>query len=306
MKILLISGHGAGDIGACGNSYREVDLTREVVNILASKLRQYAEVDIYNQNRNAYDDVCKGNVVVNFANYNYVFEVHFNAFNKSAKGTEIYVTNEEKSTVVEQKVIDKLSKFFDVRGVKRKDFAVIKSVKKKGVSSALLETCFIDNTNDINTYQNNKDAICSAICEGIVEGFGLDKKVSNVSDIQYKVHIQDKGWTDWENAGEIAGTEGEGLRVESIILQGNNGLDLSYRVHMEGIGWSSWVSNGQAAGTTGESRRIEAIEIKSNKMLEVQEHIQSIGWMPVSTGTNISIGTEGKSLRLEAFKINMM
>lgn len=125
-------------------------------------------------------------------------------------------------------------------------------------------------------------------------------------NIQYKVHIQDKGWTNWENAGEIAGTSGEGLRVEAIILQGNNGLDLSYRVHMQDKGWSNWVGNGQVAGTTGESRRIEAIEIKSNKMLEVKEHVQDIGWMPSSKGTNIKIGTEGKSLRLEAFKINII
>lgn len=129
---------------------------------------------------------------------------------------------------------------------------------------------------------------------------------SNTSDLTYKVHIQDIGWTDWQNAGEIAGTSGAGRRIEAIILQGNNGLDLSYRVHMENKGWSEWAPNGQIAGTTGESRRIEAIEIKSNKMLEVQEHIENVGWMPKSTGTNIRIGTEGKSLRLEAFKINVL
>ncbi len=125
-------------------------------------------------------------------------------------------------------------------------------------------------------------------------------------DIQYKVHIENIGWTDWENAGQVAGTEGESKRVEAIILQGNNGLDLSYRVHMENTGWSNWVGNGEIAGTTGQSRRIESIEIKSNRMLEVQEHIQDVGWMPSSKGTNIKIGTEGKSLRLEAFKINII
>ncbi len=304
MKILLISGHGAGDVGACGNGYKEADLTREVVNILAPKLRQYAQVDIYNQSRNAYTDVCKGNTVVNFANYNYVFEVHFNA--GGGKGTEIYVTREEKATNVEQKVMNKLSKFFTVRGVKRQNFAVINSVKKKGISSALLETCFIDNANDINTYQNNKEAICSAICEGIIEGFGLKQNTSNTLNLQYKAHIQDIGWTDWKNAGEVAGTTGQDKRVEAIILQGNNGLDLKYRVHMENLGWSNWISNGEIAGTTGQSRRIEAIEIQSNKMLEVQEHIQNVGWMPSSKGTYIKIGTEGKSLRLEAFKIRVI
>lgn len=125
-------------------------------------------------------------------------------------------------------------------------------------------------------------------------------------DLKYKVHIENIGWTEWENAGEVAGTEGESKRIEAIILQGNNGLDLQYRVHMQNLGWSDWVGNGQIAGTTGQSRRIEAIEIKANKTLEVQEHIQNVGWMPVSSGTEIHVGTEGKSLRLEAFKINVV
>lgn len=180
MKILLISGHGAGDVGAVGNGYKEADLTREVVNLLASKLRQYAEVDIYDQSRNAYDDVNKGNLAVNFANYNYVFEVHFNAFNGQAYGTEIWVTREEAKTSVEEKIMNKLSNLFTVRGVKRKNFNVIAKARRNGVSSALIETCFIDNANDMKIYQANKDAICQAICEGIAEGFGLKKSTNNV------------------------------------------------------------------------------------------------------------------------------
>lgn len=74
---------------------------------------------------------------------------------------------------------------------------------------------------------------------------------------------------------------------------------------MQDKGWSDWAKNGETAGTTGESRRIEAIEIKSNKNLVAQEHIQDVGWMPISKGKEIRIGTEGKSLRLEAFKIEI-
>lgn len=130
-------------------------------------------------------------------------------------------------------------------------------------------------------------------------------KINPLPDLQYKVHIQDIGWTDWEKAGELIGTEGQSKRIEAIIIQGKNGIDLSYRVHMKDLGWSEWKNNGEVAGTTGESRRIEAIEIKCNKSLKVQEHIQDIGWMPVSEGTEIHIGTEGKSLRIEAFKIEL-
>ena len=128
-------------------------------------------------------------------------------------------------------------------------------------------------------------------------------KINPLPDIQYKVHLQDIGWTEWKKLGEVAGTVGEARQIEAIILQGNNGIELSYRVHMDGLGWGDFVKNGEVAGTTGQNRRIEAIEIKSNKTLQVQEHVQDVGWMPVSKGTQIHIGTEGKTLRLEAFKI---
>ena len=104
--------------------------------------------------------------------FNFLF-CCFNSFNGSAKGTEIYTTRIEKAKTVEQKIMDKMSKYFSVRGVKETNFNVIYSAKKAGVSSALLEVCFIDNANDINTYQANKDGICQAICDGVAEGFGL-------------------------------------------------------------------------------------------------------------------------------------
>lgn len=153
------------------------------------------------------------------------------------------------------------------------------------------------------TYIKGHREMLNTSCPGA--NFPLEETRTKKTDLEIKAHIENIGWTDWKQEGDLIGTEGESKRIEAIILKGNNGLDLSYRVHMENIGWSEWVKNGEVAGTTGESRRIEAIEIKSNKLLEVQEHIQNVGWMPSSKGTNIKIGTEGKSLRLEAFKINM-
>lgn len=181
MKILLIAGHGAGQPGACGNGYKEVDLTREVVNILEKKLKQYATVDVYDQRRNAFCDVQDGKFKI--GKYDYVLEVHFNASNGKGHGTEIYVTTRENGISVEQAIMKNMSKFFTLRdndsifdGVKRTNFLVINTVKSRGMSGALLETCFIDNKSDIEIYQKNKDAICQAICDGIVSGFGLKKK----------------------------------------------------------------------------------------------------------------------------------
>lgn len=180
MKILLIAGHGDGDSGAVGNGYKEADLTREVVSMVSTILSKYATVDVYPTEKSCYKDLTRGVWRKNFKNYNYVLEVHFNA--GGGTGTEIYVTTREKSVDVEKAIVDNLSKYYKNRGVKRTDFLVINTAKSYGVSSALLEVCFIDNANDVNVYQKNKQKIAQSIVDGIVKGFGLNK--NNASTTQ--------------------------------------------------------------------------------------------------------------------------
>lgn len=180
MKILLISGHGAGDPGACANGLKEADLTVEMVNGIKPLLEQYASVDVYPTSRNAYKDIGNGTLQTNFTKYDYVLEVHFNA--GGGTGTEIYITTKEKGHSVEDKIVSNLSKLgLRNRGVKVKDYLVIKTVKNKGVSSALLETCFIDSKADVNLYKGNKQAFFNAVVNGIVDGFGLKKTTSQQS-----------------------------------------------------------------------------------------------------------------------------
>ena len=175
--------------GACGNGYKEADLTRELVNNLVKKLKQYATVDIYNQNRNAFYDVQNGKFGI--GKYNYVLEVHFNASNGKGHGTECYVTTRENGITVEQAIMKNMSKFFTLRdndsifdGVKRTNFLVINTVKSMGISGALLETCFIDNKSDMEIYQKNKNKVAQAICDGIVSGFGLKKNSTSTNNAQ--------------------------------------------------------------------------------------------------------------------------
>lgn len=182
MKILLISGHGGSngsyDPGACSSYGIEANETRRVVSALKSQFGNYnVNVDIYPTDRNAYEDVKNGCVQVNFANYNYVLEIHFNSSaNSSANGVEIFVTNAENGTTVEQLIVNKIASLgYQNRGVKREDFAVIRSAKNKGVSSALLEVCFISNQGDMSIYNKNFDNICNAIVDGVGEGFRLSK-----------------------------------------------------------------------------------------------------------------------------------
>lgn len=179
MNILLIAGHGAGDVGAVGNGYKEADLTREVVTLLKPMLDNYANVTIADMSRNWYSYISKGGQF-NFKPYNYVLEVHFNAGvsdtngNGTTTGTEIYITTSEKTHGVETEIVKGISNIgFRNRGVKRKNFAVINNIKSQGVSSALLEVCFIDDKDDIKLYQSRKTEVIKAIATGIINGFGL-------------------------------------------------------------------------------------------------------------------------------------
>lgn len=188
MKILLISGHGAGDSGAVSQFGREADETIYMVEEIKKTLSKYAQVDLYPTNRNAYSDAKAGKLAVNFANYNYVLEVHFNACVNDTKGdgkttgTEIYVTTAEKTVGVETKIVQAIATFgLKNRGVKRTNFTVIYRAKAAGVSSALLETCFIDDKDDMAIYSSKKAQIAAAIANAIASQFGLKKKTTTTA-----------------------------------------------------------------------------------------------------------------------------
>ena len=187
MKILLIAGHGNGDCGAKGSGFYEADLTREVARLIKAKLSGYAEVEIADTSKNWYEHLKKYSF--NFKNYDYVLEIHFNACvndtkgNGKTTGTEIYITTSEKSSSVEEKIVKGIASIgFTNRGVKRKNWDVINKIKKQGVSSALLEVCFIDDIDDMKLYQSSKNEIIDAIVNGIVDGFGLTKKSDSLAD----------------------------------------------------------------------------------------------------------------------------
>ena len=178
LKLLLIAGHGANDPGACSSYGIERDEARKVVARLVELFKNYKDisVDVYPTDRNCYSDVTTSRVQVNMANYDYVFEVHFNSATASARGTEVWVTPTESSIAVEKRIVDNLASVgFSNRGVKKEYFAVISFAKNKGVSSALVEVCFISNQNDMNLYRNKFEQVCNAMVSGIADGFGLQK-----------------------------------------------------------------------------------------------------------------------------------
>lgn len=182
MKILLIAGHGGTpyDSGAVGCGYTEAVETRRMANAVAPLLRSYGfEVALYDQSKDAYKVVTQGGSLP-LSGISYVLEFHLNSAANDPKGngrttgTEIFVHTNEQGVGVEVAILRRVCALgFTDRGIKRSSgLAVLKHVFKRGVSHALVETCFIDDKDDMELYGAKFDAIAKAIADGVAEGFG--------------------------------------------------------------------------------------------------------------------------------------
>ena len=206
MKILLICGHGQGDPGACALGYKEAELVREYAPNLKALLDPYAEVTIYDTAKNMYKQI-KAGVSFNFKAYDYVFELHFNAAAKHEEdgittGTEIIVHPTEKGAGVEQAVLRNIAMLgFKNRGVKvRSDLQNCRVCKgKQGVSYALLETCFIDDPDDMKLYQAKKNEVVKAVADGIISGFSLKSSKEAVAHTPAPLQVQEPQFLESAN-----------------------------------------------------------------------------------------------------------
>ena len=145
----------------------------------------------------------------------------------------------------------------------------------------------------------------------------LQNNTGYTGTIQYRVHRQTYGWTDWTTSGQPAGTTGQGKRLEAmqIRLTGElaNHYDVRYRVHIQTYGDNQgWVYNGALAGTTGESKRLEEVKIQIIPKNTVDEtasinyrvHRQTYGWETRWAKDGSVSGTTGQAKRLEAISID--
>ena len=314
LNILIIAGHGNGDPGACSSYGTEAEETRKVTNKLQQLLKPYANVIMYPQSLNAYADVCNGTFAVSLSNIDYVFEVHFNSASEAAKGTEVWVTPIEGSTAVEQEIVNNLASCgFVNRGVKSEYFAVINYCKNRGVSSALVETCFISNKSDMDTYNARFDKVCEAMAKGIVEGFGMqykgqDKtKVDTNNKIEYKAMVENVGWQPIKVNGQTAGTTGQKKRLEALWIKYTGKGKLTFSSHIQNIGWTTDRTSGEITGTVDMAYRMEAIKIKlenSDKKVLYRVHIEGTGWTKWCSNGEVA-GTTGQGKRIEAIEIKL-
>jgi uncharacterized protein YjdB len=130
--------------------------------------------------------------------------------------------------------------------------------------------------------------------------------------IEYQGHVQNVGWMNWAQDGQLGGTSGKGYRVEALRIKLKNApkeMKVRYQAHVQNIGWQDFAENGQLIGTEGKTYRIEAIRILLENApgysVQYQTHVQNIGWLDWVNDGQIA-GTEGLSLRIEALRIRIV
>lgn len=172
----------------------------------------------------------------------------------------------------------------------------------------------------------------------------LDGALASSDAISVQAHVQNIGWMSGLGNDKIAGTTGRSLRIEAMKLTLNSRLSLMgyrvyYRVHAQNVGWMGWAHDGAAAGTAGNSLRLEAIQIvlvapgeiapanayggvssaethpyidsgsvspalSSALSYDGMVHVQNTGNVSVATNGARTLGTTGRGLRLEGFKLS--
>lgn len=136
---------------------------------------------------------------------------------------------------------------------------------------------------------------------------------TNAKLLSYRTHIQDFGWGNYMQSGELSGSVGKSKRLEGIQikLDSSQSGSIQYKTHIQDYGWQAWKSNNEMSGTTGKSKRLEAIQIQlsgdvaAKYDVHYRVHSQDYGWQ-AWTKNGQSAGTQGWSKRLEAIEIKLV
>ncbi|MFI3200948.1 MAG: N-acetylmuramoyl-L-alanine amidase [Eubacteriales bacterium] len=170
MKINIHAGHNPDGMVACGaiGLIKESTANREVC---AEVIRQLQILGHITYDCTVNDGTSVSNVltkIVTKCNTNTVdldVSIHFNAFDGSAKGTEVlvYSTTSASNSYASGIVTEIASLGFTNRGVKtRTDLYVLKNTNAPAL---LVECCFVDSVEDISQYDYK--VMASAIVKGI-------------------------------------------------------------------------------------------------------------------------------------------
>ncbi|MET9258484.1 hypothetical protein [Amycolatopsis sp. NPDC004079] len=131
--------------------------------------------------------------------------------------------------------------------------------------------------------------------------------------ICYAAHVENIGWQQPVCDGAVAGTTGQGLRLEALDIVVSQVGGVCAAAHVEGLGWGPVTCAGEnttvAVGTVGRGLRLEALHINVNSgTVCANAHVENIGWQGVSCASAPSFalaGTTGRGLRMEAIQLTV-
>lgn len=163
--------------------------------------------------------------------------------------------------------------------------------------------------------------LISMICSSSVYAASEQINTSANVGVQYKTHIQDKGWeTNWVGNGGLSGTVGEGKRLEGLKVELVGSFPVTANiqtyVHVQNKGDMGPFPMGNMAGTEGQGLRLESIRLVLNNLsgytIKYNVQVQNKGWLRDEDddttwfNSGETAGTAGQSLRLEAIRIKIV
>ncbi len=277
MKIFISVGHGGSDFGTVGiNGIRESDINLELCEAIGERLKINGIE--YMLSRTSDVDNPRAEKLAQIEKYNpaLVLDIHFNSRYGVAGGVEAYYQNKIAiGKVLAAKISSAVASCLKLRnrGAKvkllsdgRDYFGMLRNCPCPAV---LLETCFIDNANDMKNFMNNRAETFKRTSEAIVKAICS----------QYKIKYQD-GTASSEEKG----------RILSTVQTGRAKFKVGDRVLINGDLYAS--ANAEKAlgsvknGNTTVTRYSEGARHPYNTMGD-------LGWMDEESLTLISSSENG-------------
>lgn len=185
MKCCILVGHGKGssggyDPGAVNGQYHEFRIAREIAKVAAERLKNVYRADCGLLN---YDGIY--NLPERIARFqdkavDFIAEIHLNAGNGTASGTEVYYfPGDSRGREFAAGISEAVSAAMGIynRGAKTSDYFGI--IRETVPTAVLVETCFIGKDLDKVKTASGQTAAGNAIADGIAKAAGLQ---SNAKD----------------------------------------------------------------------------------------------------------------------------
>ena len=238
ITLCLDPGHGGSESGTLNynGTGLEKDYNLKIAKYCYDELQKYNCKVVMTRSTDKYMTLEERAEYAKQQGAQYLISFHLNAsLSHQAYGAEVYYPNtnwrpdiSEKGKVMAQAIQNQLvSLGLHDRGIKfrtidineypnayRYDdnsiadyYGVIRNAKTRGITGLIIEHCCMDNESDFNKYLGSEEKIKQlgvADANGIVAALGLTKVVVNTNpSVTYQTHVQDYGWQEWKNNGEM-------------------------------------------------------------------------------------------------------